>query len=447
MLNKKILAVAIAAGFTMNANAAITLSDTTADLVTYATETYSATDLNADGLLPVSQGGTELDVITNLGFTIAAGTSKYVRFDLSAGEFDSVPALTGTNVVASVSTGGDGEDFVIFEVTGDNAGTPVELQSSVVLTMSAADYLIDPATTTTVTYTLYETAANAVNQTAGTALSTASEAAISTGSASTGTFTVADTAVATVASEFTVFDDPASADPADTLAEIAVGAIDTSKLIKTGTFLNAGTGAAVVVGDLYTTPQDVNFAGDFTFGDWTTDTAADCSNAGTAVALSSDKTVATAANLAVGVPVYLCVDNTDEDTVKKGSYSVTLVDDKLTNTLGKIAYNTTSVEVPYITTYADYNQRFYLINNGVVDSQYSFTFTSEDGVTATPGAMASGVIPAGEVLSLKASDVVTLSGKTRTSAVIEVEAEDDDFSAATQTVNLSNAGTDTTVLN
>lgn len=442
MLNKKILAATIAAAFTMNAQATVTLTDTTADLVSFATETYTSADLNADGLLPVSNVANALDVATTLGFTVAASASKYVRIDLSAAEFDGAPALNGANTTATISAGGDGESYVIYEVSATDGTT--DLANTLALTL-VSDYFISVSETNTVTYALYETAADAVNKVTASALSTRSEAFTSTASASTGTFTVADDAVATVGSEFTVFVDPADADL--TVTEIAVGAIDTSKLLKSGTFLNAGTGAAVVVGDLFTTPQDVNFAGDFSFGVWTTDTAADCSNAGTAVTLNSDKTVATSAALAVGVATYLCVDNAAEDTVSKGSYSVTLTDDKLTNTIGKISYNTTSVEVPYITTYADYNQRFYLINNGVVDSQYSFTFTSEDGVTAVAGAKASGVIPAGEVLSLKASDVVTLSGKTRTSAVIEVEAEDDDFSAATQTVNLSNAGTDTTVLN
>ncbi|MBN7820442.1 hypothetical protein [Bowmanella yangjiangensis] len=444
MLNKKILAVAVASAFTMSAQAAITLTDTTADLVTYATETFTSTDLNADGLLPVD--GTALDVVTNLGFTVAAGTSKYVRIDLSAGEFAAVPALAGVNVDAGVSSGGDGESFVIFEITGDNGGTPVELPAATVVTLSAADYAISTTATNTVTYALYESAANAVNQTAGTALSTRSEAMTSTASASTGTFTVPGEVTATVGSKFLKFVDPA--DSSKTVTEIAVGAVDASKLLKTGTFLTPA-GAAVVVGDLYTTPQDITFAGDFSFGTWTTDSAADCSNAGTAVTLNSTKTAATAANVALGAVSYLCVDNgTKKQTMNKGSYSATLsAKPKLTNTVGKIVYNTTTVEVPYVTTFSAYNQRVYIVNNGVVPATYSMTFTSENGVVATALGASSGSVPAGEMVALKVTDLVDIAGKTRTSAIIEIEAEDEDVMVSSQTVNLSTGGTDTVVHN
>jgi hypothetical protein len=443
MINKKILAVAVASVFAFNANAAVTLTDTTADLVSFATETFTSSDLNADSLLPVTNVGNVLDVKTTLGFTISAGTSKYVRIDLTAAQFDGAPALTAANTTGTISAGGDGEMYVIFEVTSTDGIN--DLANSLVVTV-ASDYAISTTATNTVTYALYESASNAVNQVTGTALSTRSEAFTSTASASTGTFTVADTATATVASKFLKFVDPA--DSSLTVTEIAIGAIDTSELLKSGTFLNASSSLAVVVGDLYTTPQDVTFSGNFSAGTWTTDTSATCANAGTAVTLNTAKTVATAAALAVGVPVYLCVDNgTTKKTISKGSYSVTLVDDKITNTIGKIVYNTTSVEVPYVTTFSGYNQRFYLVNNGSVDSTYTFAFTSEAGVTATPGTAATGTIPAGKVLSLNAADVVTLSGKSRTSATIEVEAEDADFSAATQSVNLSDGSTDTVVLN
>ncbi|MBT1064903.1 hypothetical protein KJY73_15020 [Bowmanella sp. Y26] len=441
MLNKKILAVAVASAFTMSAQAAITLTDTTADLVTYATETFTSADLNADGNLPVTNAANELDVVTSLGFTIAASTSKYVRFDLSAAEFDGVPALTGANTTATISSGGDGENFVIFEVKSTD-GTN-DLANSLVVTL-ASDYAISTVATNTVTYALYETASQAVNKTSP--LSTRSEAMTSTASASTGTFTVPGEVTATVGSKFLKFVDPA--DSSKTVTEISVGAVDASKLLKTGTFLTPA-GAAVAVTDLYTTPQDITFAGDFSFGTWTIDSASDCSNAGTAVTLNSTKTAATAANVALGAASYLCVDNgTKKQTINKGSYSATLTaKPKLTNTVGKIVYNTTTVEVPYVTTFSAYNQRVYIVNNGVVPATYSMTFTSENGVVATGLAASSGSVPAGEMVALKVTDLVDIAGKTRTSAIIEIEAEDEDVMVSSQTVNLSTGGTDTVVHN
>jgi hypothetical protein len=50
------------------------------------------------------------------------------------------------------------------------------------------------------------------------------------------------------------------------------------------------------------------------------------------------------------------------------------------------------------------------------------------------------------MVSIKATDLVTLTGKTRTSAIIEIEAQDTAITATSQTVNLTNGGTDTVSL-
>jgi hypothetical protein len=75
------------------------------------------------------------------------------------------------------------------------------------------------------------------------------------------------------------------------------------------------------------------------------------------------------------------------------------------------------------------------------------SFVSEAGVTETAGTAASGTVPANSLMTVKASDMVTLTGKTRTTATIEVETADANISATTQIVNLSDGSTDTLVLN
>jgi hypothetical protein len=113
--------------------------------------------------------------------------------------------------------------------------------------------------------------------------------------------------------------------------------------------------------------------------------------------------------------------------------------------IGNITRNGTSQNINYLTTFASYNQRVFITNRGTVDATYAFTFQSEAGATATPGTAATGTSKAGSVLALKASDIVTLTGKTRTAASLAIVGTPANFSIATQQVNLSNGATDTVI--
>ena len=84
-----------------------------------------------------------------------------------------------------------------------------------------------------------------------------------------------------------------------------------------------------------------------------------------------------------------------------------------------------------------------MVNRGATAATYSMTFQPETGVTAVAGTGATGTIPAGGTLSVKASDIVTLTGKTRVAATLNIVAATANVSVATQQVNLSDKGTDT----
>jgi hypothetical protein len=113
--------------------------------------------------------------------------------------------------------------------------------------------------------------------------------------------------------------------------------------------------------------------------------------------------------------------------------------------VGSVIRNGTDQNINYLTTFADYNQRVYITNRGTTDATYTFTFQSEDGVTATAGTAATGTAKAGSVLALKAADIVTLTGKTRTAASLAIVGTPASFSISTQQVNLSNGATDTVI--
>ncbi|NVK55265.1 MAG: hypothetical protein HWE26_06595 [Alteromonadaceae bacterium] len=445
MLNKKILAASIAVAFSSSAFAAVDIEADTGS-VTFATEAYTASDLNGDGNLKVTNAANILDVTFNTGFTIGNGTSKYVVVTLNNAEFNAIPTLSVADGSASIAQGGAaGDSSVIFEV----AATAADIPANATFTLAATEYNISTSSVATVSTSLYETAGNAVNGTL--ALYSESGTIAQTGSGSSGDFTNEYTSTATVASNFLNFD--ATATNTTSAVLTAVGEIDITEIVANSTYKPNGT--ALTAADLITDAQDVSFAGNFSYGTWTLEDEANCTDAGGVASIDvsagingdEDGATVSVASLAAG-PFYLCleVDGTTE-TILKSTYDVTLDTDSLENDLGTIKYDTTSIEVPYLTTFEDYNQRFFLVNYSNSEVTYTIDFVSEDGVTATDGTAQTGTIPGGEMLSLKATDIVSLAGKKRTSAVIEVEAQDVDVSASMQIVDLESGTTDTVVLN
>jgi hypothetical protein len=448
MLNKKILAVAVATVFSTNAFSAVDLNADTGDVV-IAAESIDTGDLNGDGLVVLT--GTAQNVVADAGFSIANGTSKYVRFDLTNGEFATITSIddAGANTpVTAVSAGGVGENYAIFEFAADAADVLQTTDMTLIAT-----YAMTNNSTMSTTYKLFETAQQAIdNVSAG--LSTSNGVIAKIESAITGTFGAAETVTATVADEFKKFGGAAST----TLNNIDVADLDDT----TEAYLFPDTATAFDDADLATGAATLTFAGDFSFGEFTFGGSSwgyDVDGVFTATNATENEDGSVEAPYGAGSLEVTTTDvDATVDAANKGSYTVVLDGVAVTavtpvNAIGSfseasgtIIYDTTSITVPYLTTYSSYNQRIYIVNSGTQDASYTTSFTSEDGVTATAGAMASGVVPAGEMVSIKATDLVTLTGKTRTSAIIEIEAQDTAITATSQTVNLTNGGTDTVSL-
>ncbi|WP_026377034.1 hypothetical protein [Aestuariibacter salexigens] len=464
MLNKKIIAAAVAAAFTQAALADVNLNTGATGPIQIANETIDGTDIVSGNLIVTNLsgvGGSDIDVNSALGFTIGEGTSKYVRVDLDGATFGAVPVLTmtdsvgtalvvGTDYTATISQGGAvGDDYVIFEVAAVSGGG--DLAPTDRVDLSAGTYRMAPysvGSVSNVTYNLYETAADSVNETAS--LYTRGDGLLTVLNASNITnFTDENTLVATVASGFTQFEPDTGV---ATTTTGATGSLDASDFTPATNFFEPD-GTLVINTDILDDSQNVVFTGDFSFGTWTFETAAACDGSGTVLtptintAMDTATLTAVADTAIVAQDWYLCVTVDGTETIMKSQYDITLVDDALTDGMGEIIYDTTTIEVPYLTTFADYNQRIYIINRGTTDAAYTMTFVGEAATTITPLAGATGVVPAGEMVALRAVDVVDLTGRTRVSATIEVEGTDGSISAATQTINLENGGTDTVVLN
>ena len=112
--------------------------------------------------------------------------------------------------------------------------------------------------------------------------------------------------------------------------------------------------------------------------------------------------------------------------------------------LGAIMRNGTTVHIPYITQFASYNQRIVIVNRGA-EADYTFSFMTEDEVTATRGANAEGTLAANSTtfLSLRFGDVLTIEGPfNRASATLIVESEPTYIDVVVSQTN-ANGSTDT----
>ena len=101
------------------------------------------------------------------------------------------------------------------------------------------------------------------------------------------------------------------------------------------------------------------------------------------------------------------------------------------------------MQIPFLTTWADYNQRIVVSNRSANEVPYWITFRPEDDVTYTPGMYATGMLAANSTMVLSAMDVVTLEGRTRTAATFVAEAHSSQIDVATVIVNMMTGSTDT----
>ena len=441
MVSKKILAVAIAAALSSQAAfATLNLDSDTTGLV-YAKEAITTL---SSGYVTVTAATDELDVEAAIGSGVSAGNQIYVRFDLTNAKFASTVdagdlTVTGPTNAPSVQVQSGGAvdgTYVIFQITADADPVDGIIDQADDLALALADLKISGSAGVTVKYSAYDTPASAVNQVAANKLAEASFAnAIAVSNVLDAVFTP-DNAVADVADDFMEF---VTDNLSTTIGTIEFALTNSDALLVDGTVVSS---LDELIDDA---ASNVVLSGDLSFGDWTIDGLAIDEDTG---ALESDNLD----SLGFGeFDVDVTVDGAT--TINPGAYSLATDYTSLSGAdypvadeegdLGEITRNGTSIQVPYLTTYVDYNQRVVLVNRSAKAAPYSFAFTTEAGITATAGTKASGTIPAGETIVIKATDIVTLTGGSRTAATITVTAQEANVDAATTTVNLSDKATDT----
>jgi len=202
-MDKKLLSLAVAAGLASSSAVAVDLDAGTGANV-YATELTIGV---APGTALTEQALN--DVTVNAGFAISASTERYMRFDITGATIGAagVAVAVSESIIAngtvvaggateSISAGGAvGDAYVIFEVKASSATNSVIATNDAVLNTPELDVLTIGAIG--VTYSLYGTALEAVNNVSTTRLATKA-GTIASGAAAT-TTAVAATATATPA--------------------------------------------------------------------------------------------------------------------------------------------------------------------------------------------------------------------------------------------------------
>jgi hypothetical protein len=458
MVSKKILGVAIAAAMSAPAFAVIDLTGGVggagSGAVTYAKESITSAQVTS-GMVQVAAAGTELDVQVATGFGVTATTHAFVRFNLTNAKFKTavvagdLTAVSGTITTVTVAQGGAaGDDYVIFDVESGGLSQTDKLQ------LELDDLQVSPTAAATISFAHYATSPNAVAQSG--ALASDSYAGVSVANVLTATITPADRVASVNATPvFTQFVNPASATASlgTFQFDITAGALTAAGVAVTALNQVIDTGAAkstlTVTGDLsYTLGANAGAtAANLKFGTVASNTAA--TNVPSAK-LDNFSTLPFVAGVAYPVEV------TATSAINAGSYSLAATlspiataaygPSNVSGALGTVTREGTTIQVPYITTFADYNQRLVLVNRGASAVPYTISFTEEAGVTATAGSMATGTLAANETKIIKATDIVTLAGATRTAATVVVTAPSSTIDAATTSVNLSDKSTDTVKL-
>jgi hypothetical protein len=406
IMDKKLLSLAVAAGLASSSAMAVDLDAGT------GSNAY-ATELTIDAAPGTALAEQALnDVTVNAGFAISSTTERFMRFDISGATIGAAGAAlavaetiiangsAGAGATESISAGGAvGDNFVIFEVKASSATNSVVATNNAVLNTPELDVLaIAPIG---VTYALYSSAVDAVNNTTANALAT-----------KTGTIATA-TAATTTAVNATV----AAATPAPSLIDVGASGLtfagggatsNIGQIIladvagingKDGTTdvthaTKATANALVVTGDFSAT-QDLTLGvpdGTYTLASVFLDHATPFDCASSDVAASA--ITATSATLAVPIAAdtyAVCITTNGVSTINPGSYTGVLTPTAAANfttpavslTLGTLAKNGSSTTLNLaLSPTGTYPSFIRVSNTAAVAGDVTITLINDDGVSS-----------------------------------------------------------------
>jgi len=412
----------------------------------------------------VSSGALDMKVIP--GFAVVATGSYFMRMDLTNGIIATAPSTgadwatnhgdtTGLLTPSLASGGASGASTAIYKLSSSITGSTTTDFLTIPMTNIAA---LGTATVTT-KLSFYSTLAQATNAVANTNIGSKSQSLVAFADVVTPTITPTS-AGASVSSNFKNWSKTAAANNAST-TDAAIGSI-THPLSASKT--HDADGTVAVIADAYLpSTSTLTVTGDLSSGIWYMDTTTACPLAGptgtAAIAatrklvLNAAKTAGTTSGTIFDASPFVCNQVDGTNSIPAGAYTLGVTygpaataDLALTfagGSLGSVTRNGTSNQINYLTTFTGYNQKVILTNRSSISGTYTFTFQTEADTTAVAGTAATGTLAANSVTVIKATDLVTLTGKSRASATFTAVLAGANVGVATTQVNLSDGATDT----
>jgi len=427
---------------------------------------YDITDNSVDSVATNPVISNALDMKVTPGFSVTNGGTYYMRMDLTNAIIMSAPALAAWGVTGGVTS--TGVTTATLQAAGAaGASNAIYLMTNTIAATLTTDFVTIPMTniaalgtaTVSTKVSFYSTLAQATNAVANTNIGLKSQSLIAFADVVTPTAT-ATAAQASVSSNFKNWSKTTTASNAST-TDASIGSI-THPLNAASTMDADGTLATIADAFLPSTTT-MTLTGDLSSGTWFMDSTSACPLAGptgtTAIAatqkltLNAAKTSGTTSGTIFAASPFICnvVDGTTQ--IPAGAYTVGVVygsaavaDLALTwagGSVGSISRNGTTDQINYLTTFTGYNQKVILTNRSSIAGTYSFTFQTEADTTAVAGTKATGTLAANSVTVIKATDLVTLTGKSRASATFTAVLASGNVGVATTQVNLSDGATDT----
>ena len=440
-------------------------------LLDSAVTTPSGTTTKYYDLAESSTGG-EYDLMVKQGVGFGSGTI-YLRIELMNMVFNSdTGTITPTNAntdgsaLALVSGGTEGDNSVVISIAGDPQATGND-----VLTIPAESISVLPDAAGSVKATWHRESLDAALGTSAMRTVMADDVVkVVDGLEEKGTSSGSMSDVASGFSMFVAGDDNSATDAQ--IGYVRIRAAD-NVMHRAATAVR-GPGSFVAEA---TDAVTVTFKGDFANHTFTVRPMMDCTGTVTSTAtLNKDKNeLAVSLENAAGtaaddtedeeatpqtkkvVMLALCMEVAEDNTkpIPNTAYTAAVKYTKLANamfpradqtvTVGSIGRTGTTVQIPYLTTYEGYNQRLVLSNRGSAEAEYMIKFRPEAGVMATAGDAAEGMLPPGSTTILKATDVVELTGGSRTAATVTVVADSSMIDVSSVIVNRESRDTDTVV--
>ena len=443
-----------------------TLTDTSDRTVLKGGQTYHVITLSATS--------TVLRVDGKIGVAGRTGRQLFVRYDLENMVFRRATSATG----APPSTG------TVRINDADNDGSPDTGAGIVTLSKEAGggtgdDFVVYSAANgaaidaeATVSAYLHNELAILPNQRGGIGMSVSlsltdassgrdaivskAKTAVTTAQSLVTTVTPAAPVTASVSSGFTQLTARSStvgANSPQALGSVAVRVGPTM-----GLHVKASDGNTVLIpSDLIMSGRSkTTFSGDFSIGSFALSPDGCATTTADSLLLNMAKTTAIALTPVFEGTRSLCitVPNTNETVIPPSAFLVEADYAPLANAaigptdlaetqIGRIRRDGTAVQIPHLTTAAEYEQRIVIVNRFSRAASYNFQFTPASGVTARDGAMAEGTVGAFSTLVLEATDVVTLVDGAETAASLNVVAPSGRIDVLTTQINLTSGDTDT----